>query len=55
MSSHASSITAVEVFSSLYATLDPWRALEHEAILTRLEELCTARRTVGRSIRFSLP
>jgi hypothetical protein len=47
--------TAVEVFSSLYATLDPWRALEHEAILTRLEELCTARRTAGRSIRFSLP
>ncbi len=46
--------TAVEVFSSLYATLDPWRALEHEVILTRLEELCTARRTASRSIRFSL-
>jgi hypothetical protein len=46
--------TAVEVFASLYATLDPWRALEHEEILTRLEELCTARRTVGGSIRFSL-
>jgi hypothetical protein len=46
--------TAVEVFSSLYATLDPWRALEHEVILTRLEELCTTRRSAGRSIRFSL-
>jgi hypothetical protein len=46
--------TAVEVFSSLYATLDPWRALEHESILTRLEELCAARRNLGGSIRFSL-
>ena len=46
--------TAVEVFSSLYATLDPWRALEHESILTRLEELCAGRRNIGGSIRFSL-
>lgn len=46
--------TALEVFSSLYATLDPWRALEHEVILSRLEELGTARRTVGQPTRFSL-
>lgn len=46
--------TAVEVFSPLYATLDPWRALEHEVILTRLEKLCIARRMSGRSIHFLL-
>ena len=35
--------TALEVFSSLYATLDPHDALEHEQILTTLEESCDAR------------
>jgi len=30
------------VFSSLYATLDPWSALEHEEILQRLEALCSS-------------
>ncbi|MFC1526987.1 hypothetical protein ACFL6X_09295 [Candidatus Latescibacterota bacterium] len=47
--------TAVEVFSSLYATLDPWRALEHEAILARLEEQCTVRRGRPGPTRFSPP
>ena len=47
--------TAVEVFSSLYATLDPWHALEHESILTRLGELSAGPRTIGGTLRFSLP
>jgi hypothetical protein len=45
--------TALEVFSSLYATLDPWRALEHEVILDRLEEMCTSHRRAG-PVRFAL-
>jgi hypothetical protein len=31
---------AVEVFSSLYATIDPWDALEHRQVLAALERLC---------------
>ena len=30
----------IEVFSSLYATIDPWEALEHGEILAALERLC---------------
>jgi hypothetical protein len=30
----------VEVFASLYATLDPWEAMEHGAIFRALERLC---------------
>lgn len=41
------SATALEVFSSLYATLDPWEALEHETILAHLERQTRARRVVG--------
>jgi len=36
---------AVEVFASLYATLDPWAALEHEHIFTALDRLGYAKRT----------
>jgi len=32
--------TAIEVFSSLYSTIEPWQALEHDAILAALEDLC---------------
>ena len=35
---------AIEIFSSLYSTIDPWDALEHEHILTALEHLCSAPR-----------
>lgn len=45
--------TALEVFSSLYATLDPWEALEHEQILTHLSRVAVERHVVG-SPRFSL-
>jgi len=32
--------SAIEVFSSLYATIGPWEALEHGEILAALERLC---------------
>ena len=41
------SATALEVFSSLYATLDPWAPLEHEEILLRLESLSSTARPRG--------
>ncbi len=31
---------AIEIFSSLYSTVDPWDALEHEDIFAALEEMC---------------
>ena len=34
------SATAIEVFSSLYSTIDPWEALEHDEILAVLEGFC---------------
>ncbi len=47
--------TAVEVFSSLYATVDPWDALEHKEVFAALEELCEApRMTRGGLLRFRL-
>lgn len=33
-------VAAVEVFSSLYATVDPWEALEHRRVFDVLERLC---------------
>jgi hypothetical protein len=36
------SVSAVEVFSSLYSTMFPWAALEHETIFRALECLCDA-------------
>lgn len=41
------SATALEVFSSLYATLDPWDALEHETLLDHLGRVATERRVIG--------
>jgi len=35
---------AVEVFSSLYATVDPWAALEHRQVFAALERLCEHKR-----------
>jgi len=33
-------VAAVEVFSALYATIDPWDALEHRRVFEALERLC---------------
>jgi hypothetical protein len=35
---------AIEVFSTLYATIDPWEALPHQVIFGALERLCRASR-----------
>jgi len=32
--------TAIEVFSSLYSTIEPWEALEHNEIFAALEDFC---------------
>jgi len=34
------SAAAIEIFSVLYATIDPWEALEHEVTFRALERLC---------------
>ncbi len=34
------SAAAIEIFSSLYSTIDPWEALEHGAIFNALERWC---------------
>jgi len=41
-------ITALEVFSTLYATVRPWDALEHERILQWLADCCEHGRLCGR-------
>lgn len=38
---------AIEIFSSLYATIDPWEALEHQVIFDALERLCYVSRRSG--------
>jgi hypothetical protein len=38
------SAASIEVFSSLYATLDPWEALTHEDIFRAMERQCDAPR-----------
>lgn len=38
---------AVEVFSTLYATIDPWEALEHGEIFAALERICGPPRQTG--------
>ena len=48
------STTAMEVFSSLYATLDPWDALPHDCILTELERLCGPPQSTRAGKRFRL-
>jgi hypothetical protein len=42
--SELGSAAAIEIFSTLYATINPWEALRHEAILEVLERLCRASR-----------
>jgi len=42
---------AIEVFSSLYATIDPWRALEHRRIFDALERLAGPGRTARGGLR----
>lgn len=50
------SASAVEIFSSLYATIDPWDALEHERIFEAIDRLCGPGRQVRQGARqFSLP
>ena len=34
---------AIEVFSSLYATIEPWDALTHDAVFAAIERLCDVR------------
>lgn len=49
------SASAIEVFSSLYATINPWSALEHNDIFSAMERLCGRPRTMRRGLRlFSL-
>jgi hypothetical protein len=38
------SAAAIEIFSTLYATIEPWEALRHQAIFEALERLCRASR-----------
>jgi len=48
--------TAIEVFSSLYAMIDPWDALDHERVLDALEDLCGPPKQARRGLKqFSLP
>lgn len=44
---------AIEVFSSLYSTIDPWKALEHEAVFRALERLCHVSRRRHGTKQFS--
>lgn len=45
--------TALELMSSLYATLDPWEALTHDDVLTRAAEVCQVRRSGGGTMYLS--
>ncbi|HUU60337.1 MAG TPA: hypothetical protein VMZ50_12390 [Phycisphaerae bacterium] len=45
------SAAAVEVFASLYATIDPWEALEHRRIFAALERLCGPGRQARGGVR----
>lgn|GEM_PF-1487782 len=48
------SASAVEIFSSLYSTMNPWDALEHEDIFEALECLCDMPRKGRRIKQFSM-
>lgn len=48
------SALAIEVFSSLYATMHPWEALTHEEIFKTLDVLCGGVQQRRRSKQFSL-
>lgn len=43
--------TAIEVFSSLYASLDPWDALTHDDVFEAIERLCRRKRELPGRIR----
>ena len=43
--------TAIEVFSSLYASLDPWDALTHDDVFEAITRLCRERRKLPGKIR----
>jgi hypothetical protein len=45
---------AIEVFSSLYSTIDPWDALSHDEVFAALEGLCAEPRTRRGLKTFSL-
>ncbi len=45
---------AIEVFSSLYSTIDPWEALSHEEVFAALEEACAEPRVRHGLRTFSL-
>lgn len=42
--SRLESAAAVEVFSTLYATIEPWEALEHDQVFGALKRLCRSSR-----------
>lgn len=46
--------SAIEIFSSLYSTIDPWDALEHQDILEALERTCAPPRQKRGTKRFVL-
>ncbi len=52
--SELGSASAIEIFSSLYSTIDPWEALEHEEIFGALERLCDVHRCRRGIKHFSL-
>jgi len=48
------SASAIEVFSSLYSTIDPWEALEHDAVFRALERLSQPPKLRGGVRQYSL-
>lgn len=48
------SATAIEMFSSLYSTIAPWDALEHDAIFNAMERLCHGAKSRGGIKQFLL-
>jgi hypothetical protein len=41
-------VTAIEVFSTLYALIEPWDALEHDAVFALLGRRCAPHRRAAR-------
>jgi len=48
------SASAIEVFSSLYSTIDPWEALEDDAVFRALERLSQLHKLRGGARQYSL-
>jgi hypothetical protein len=48
------SAAAIEIFSSLYSTVEPWDALQHEEIFAAMERLCGDPRKKGGMKLFSI-